>query len=174
VKVVIEGLHSEKRKVQSGCAELASLLSEDHPEIIYPYVNLFIENLEAKAPVLRWEAVCTLGNLSRVDKKKIISTHIDQLFSFLENKSIVLQGHSVRALSKIAETNPDEALGIFNRLLESRVFFSGNRIGFIIEEMNSFIPYKGLENRIRDFVKPYTNSNIKSVSKKAKKILKKI
>jgi hypothetical protein len=70
VEKIIEGLQSDTRKVQSGCAELASLLSEHNPELLYSHIDLFLKNLDAKAPVLRWEAVCTLGNLASVDKKK--------------------------------------------------------------------------------------------------------
>ena len=105
VKAIIEGLSSEKRKVQSGSAELASLLSKNNPELIYPHINLFIDNLDAEAPVLRWEAVCTLGNLTKADKNRIIPAYIDHIVPFLSNKSIILQGHSVRALSKIAASN---------------------------------------------------------------------
>jgi len=174
VKAIIEGLSSEKRKVQSGSAELASLLSENNPELIYPHINLFIENLDAEAPVLRWEAVCTIGNLTKADKNRIIPAHIDHIVSFLSNKSIVLQGHSVRALSKIAETNPKEAPRILDRLLESREFFPENRIGFIIEEMKTFLHHEKLKNTVKNLVKPYLKSDIKSVSRKAKKILKTI
>jgi hypothetical protein len=48
--MVIAELHSEKRKVQSGPAEIASLLSEYKPEILYPYIELSVSNLDAKAP----------------------------------------------------------------------------------------------------------------------------
>jgi hypothetical protein len=92
---VIAGLNSEKRKVQSGCAEIASLLSEHKPEMLYPYIELFVSNLEVKAPVLRWEAVCTLGNLASVDKNRLTPTYIGQIGSFLSDKSIVLQGHTI-------------------------------------------------------------------------------
>jgi len=36
IEKIIAGLTSEKRKVQSGCSELASLLSEHKPELVYP------------------------------------------------------------------------------------------------------------------------------------------
>jgi hypothetical protein len=58
------------RIVQSGSAELVSLLSEDRPDLIVPYFDIFIRNLKAKDPILRWETVCTLGNLVGVDEKK--------------------------------------------------------------------------------------------------------
>ena len=173
-ETIIAGLHSEKRKVQSGCAELASLLSEYRPEILYPYIELFVSNLEAKAPVLRWEAVCTHGNLASIDKNKLTPAYIDQIASFLSDKSIVLQGHAVRALSKIAKAFPDEAPRILDKLLNSTEHFPGNRVGFIIEAMEHVLSNEELKPKIRRFVEPYTESTIKVVARKAKKILKKL
>jgi hypothetical protein len=173
-ETIVAGLHSEKRKVQSGCAELASLLSEYNPELLYPYIELFVNNLDAEAPVLRWEAVCTLGNLASIDKNKLTPAYIDQIASFLSDKSIVLQGHAVRALSKIAKASPDEAPRILDKLLNSTEHFPGNRVGFIIEAMEHFLPNEKLKPKIRKFVEPHAESTIKVVARKAKKILKKI
>jgi len=133
-----------------------------------------VSNLKAKPPVLRWEAVCTLGNLASVDKNKLIPTYLDQITSFLSDKSIVLKGHSVRALAKIAKTFPEFAPKIFEKLLNSTEFFPDSCIGFIIEAMDSFLPNEDLKVRIRNFVEPYTKSTIKVVARKAKNILKKI
>ena len=114
---ILAGLEGDKRKVQSGCAELASLLSEDKPELLYPHIDFFIQNLTSKAPVLRWEAVCTLGNLAKVDENEKIRTSVDTVIGFLNDKSIVLQGHSVRALVKIVSKFPDLAPKILENLL---------------------------------------------------------
>lgn len=174
VETIIQGLRSEKRKVQSGCAELASLLSEDNPELVYPHIDLFLTNLtEAKAPVLRWEAVCTLGNLASVDKNKQIPSYIPQIVPFLNNKSIVLQGHSVRALAKIAKGFPDKAPEILDIVVNSKENFPDNRIGFVIEAMELLIQNSQLKQKIIEFIEPYTRSNIKVVAKKAIKVLKK-
>ena len=165
IETVIEGLHSEKRKVQSGCAEIASIISEYKPEIIYPHIDLFVNNLSAKEPVLRWEAVCTLGNLAFIYKNKHTVAHIDQIGSFLNDKSIVLQGHAVRALSKIAEAFPNEAPKILDRLLKAKEQFPGNRLGFIIEAMNHFLVYEELKPKIRRFVEPLATGDIQVVAK---------
>jgi hypothetical protein len=171
---IVEGLNSSKRKVQSGCAELASLLSEDTPEILYAYLELFISNLDAKAPVLRWEAVCAIGNLAPVDKKKVIPSLVDKISLFLEDKSIVLQGHSVRALTKISKAFPETAPAVFERFIASVERFPGNRVGFIVEAMEAFADNPDLVHEARDFVESYTASDIKSVAKKAKKALRRL
>jgi hypothetical protein len=172
VEKIIKGLQSDTRKVQSGCAELASLLSEHNPELLYSHIDLFLKNLDAKAPVLRWEAVCTLGNLASVDNKKIIPKHLNKIAAHLAVKSIVLQGHTVRALTKIAKENPRIAKKILDLLLASRKLFPGNKIGFLVEAMGSFMSNKTLAPIAGKFAKVYVKSEIKSVAKKAKSVLR--
>ena len=174
IKAIVEGLNSEKRKVQSGCAELASLLSEDNPKIVYPHVDLFIKNIKAKNPILRWEAVCTLGNLASVDTTIKIPQYVDQIAPFLEDKSIVLQGHTVRALTKIAKSFPEEAPKIFGLIQNSKQNFPDNRIGFVIEALELLIPNAKMRPKIVEFVEPYAKSSINVVARKATKTLKKI
>ena len=174
VDVMVKGLQSDRRRVQSGCAELASILSESHPKLLYPHIRLFQINLDAKEPVLRWEAVCTLGNLVFVDKKEQIRGNVERIMSFLDDKSIVLQVHSVRALTKVAQAFPDTAQRIFRRLLDSTDSFPGNRIGFIVEAMEVFAKHEALVPEIRSFVEAHARSEIRSVATKARKVLKKI
>ena len=174
VETIIAGLQSDIARVQSGCAEIASLVSEAHPELLLRYEDLFLTNLAAKEPVLRWEAVCTLGNLAKADKDGKVRSAIDSISAFLNDKSIVLQGHSVRALSKIATTFPEEAKKIQRLLITSKNRFPGNRIGFIIEAMESFGGNRELASISADFVEPYVQSDIRSVATKARRVLKKL
>ena len=172
VDIIVEGLGSPQRKVQSGCAELTSLLSEDRPELLYPSLQLFVDNLGAKKPVLRWEAVCTLGNLATVDVEGKILGYIDVLKPFLNDKSIVLQGHTVRALAKIAKSSSKSSEDILETLISMKDHFPRNRVGFIIDVMMYFDDYEELRPKIREFVEPYLESDVKVVAKKAKKALK--
>lgn len=72
--------------------------------------------------------------------------------SFLGDRSIVLQVHSVRALSRIAKAYPGEAPKILNHLTGSKEHFSDNRMGFIIEAMEYFLDYRNLLPMIREFI----------------------
>ncbi|MFQ5831338.1 MAG: HEAT repeat domain-containing protein [Candidatus Thorarchaeota archaeon] len=169
---IIKVLDSEERRVQSGCAELASLFSGDKPDLLYPHVEVLVANLEAQAPVLRWEAVCALGNLASVDKQNKTPALIGRIADFLSDKSIVLQGHSVRALAKIAGAFPETASEILEMLLSQTEYFPGNRIGFIVEAMEPFVGNPEFAPRVKKFVEPFLSSDVKSVVKKARKVMK--
>lgn len=169
---ILSGLRGENRKVQGGCAELASLLSEDHPDLLYPHVDLFRENLAAKEPILRWEAVCTLGNLARVDERKVTRDSVEEIADLLRDKSIVLQGHGARALSKVAQAFPERGAVVLKALVDAADAFPGNRVGYVVEAMSAFAGDAALAMKAREFVKPYADSEIKAVASKAKKALK--
>ena len=168
---LLEGIRSPERRVQSGCAELLTLLSEERPDLVYPHVEVFVEGLEEPAPVVRWESVATLGNLAGVDSRGIVAKQVDPIASNLASGA-VLQGHSVRALSKIARANPGMADSILNRLLSSADSFPGNRIGFLIESMEQFLTEPRRIRLVEDFVKPHAHSEIGAVARKARRVLR--
>ena len=88
---ILAGLAGEKRKVQSGCAELAALISETTPELLLPHADLFVANLDADAPVLRWEAVCVIGNLAAL---VAVPAHFpDTRVGFLAEAMAAFAGH---------------------------------------------------------------------------------
>jgi len=169
---ILEGLKSKSRRVQGGSAEIASLLSEVHPDHFAPHIDTFLANLEAKAPILRWEAVCTVGNLATVDSSHKIPSHLETILAHLSSESIVLQGHAVRTLAKIADAFPSVADRVFQRLIASESHFPGSRIGFMIDVM----PLLGAHSQLREpamrFAEKWTASDVKVVASKARKALR--
>jgi hypothetical protein len=174
VEKLIKGLEREEKRVQSGSAELVSLLSEDYPYLLTPFIDKFIENLDAKEPVLRWEAVCTLGNLARVDEKNKILSVLPRLYPLLGHKSIVLANHTVHALAKIGEHNQEKAEEILDELVKAAPLFKKTTVGFIIEAVERFKEYDTLVPKVKEFVEPYLESDMKVVARKAKRTIKKL
>jgi hypothetical protein len=172
VETLIQGLDSDEKRVQSGYAELVSLLSEDRPDLFIPYFDIFVGNLEAKAPILRWEAVCTLGNLAKVDEEKRILPLLPRMYPLLEHKSIVLANHTVQALAKIAEHNQVKAEEILDKLIENSPLFEKTTVGFIIEAVVRFKDYDELVPKVKKFVEPYLESDMKVVAMKARRTMK--
>jgi hypothetical protein len=172
VQPILDGLRSGKRRVENGCAQLASLLSEAEPALLYPHLQVFSDNLSSKEPVLRWEAACTLGNLAAADTQRKLVACIPGLTKLLSDKSIVLQGHAVKALAKVARAFPDEGRGILEEFLKARSKFPGNGLGYLVDAMEVFVERSDSEKKIRSFLVSCERSEISSVAKRAKRILK--
>ena len=171
---LIKSLDSDEKRVQSGSAELLALLSENHPELVAPFINKFIGNLDAKEPVLRWEAICTLGNLARVDTEKKTLSVLTTLYPLLEHNSIVLANHTVQALAKIAEHHHEKAEEILSYLVKAAPLFKKTTVGFIVEAVARFRDYDELAPKVKEFVTPYLRSDMKVVAQKAKRTLKQL
>jgi len=171
---VIAGLDDGRKKVRSGCSELASLLSEAEPELVYPHVRTFCERLATREPVARWEAACTLGHLAAVDGDQVIPPQIDRLVGYLTDESIVLQGHCVRALARIAAAHPDRAPAILDALLAAEAAFPGSRLGQLIEPLAlpGAFDRAPLSARVRAFAERHAASEVKSVASKARRVLR--
>jgi hypothetical protein len=169
---ILNGLRTKKGRVQAGCAELASLLSEARPDLLLPHADLFAGNLKAKAPVLRWEAACVAGNLAALDTDRRLVPHIPSLEEHLTHTSIVLQLHSARALVKMARAYPDLAAGILDALIAAAPSFTGSRVGLLVAEMPAFADFGELRPRARAFVEPYAASELNPVATKARRALR--
>lgn len=172
VTQIVDGLRTAPRKPQSGCAELASLLSEEHTELLWPERALFVANIGAKAPVLRWEAVCTLGNLSAVDRRGELRATIPEIEALLDHDSIVLKGHAVHALTKMARAYPEEAAGILDQIIAAAPHFQGSRVGFLVEAMAAFADDLELRPKARAFAETFLDSDVKSVASKARRAVR--
>ena len=169
---IIAGLTHAERRVQNGCAELASLLSEPHPMLLYKHLDAFVNNLDAPEAVLRWEAVCTLGNLAQADDNATLLRHVPAIARHLNDKSIVLQGHAARALAKIAQRFPEQSDGILDALLAAKGKFSGSRIGYLVVAMIPFTSQAKHRARVLGFVQPLVSSQTASVAKKVRQVLR--
>lgn len=172
VSALVTGLAAKEKRIAAGCAELISLCSVDHPELFYPYTERFLTNLAAKAPILRWEAACTIGNLARIDTQKRLLVAIPELLPLLAHKSIVLQSHTAHALGKLGARYPQQAPDILAAFVVNVEHFPGTRVGHLIEATAPLTTLHALSVSLREFVDPYAQSPLRPVAQKAKRILR--
>lgn len=116
--------------------------------------------------------MCTLGNLAVVDEEQAIRPRVPAILGHLEDASIVLQGHAVRALTKIARAMPDLAPRVLDALVGAADRFPGSRVGYVVEAMGSFGGDAKLAAKARRFAEPYAKSDLEAVATKARKALK--
>ena len=81
-------------------------LSEEHPEKLYPYFDLFIDLLDSKYRILTWNAFAIIANLTRVDTDKKFDAIFDNYYSFLDNDYMVTVANVVGNSGKIALAKP--------------------------------------------------------------------
>ena len=172
VSALVAGLTAKEKRIIAGCAELISLCSVDHPELFYPYTERFLINLAGKAPIVRWEAACTIGNLARIDNQQRLLAAIPELLPLLTHKSIVLQSHTAQALGKLGARYPQHAARILAAFVVNAEHFPGTRVGHLVEATAPLTTIPSLTKPLREFVAPYAQSPLRPVAQKAKKVLR--
>ena len=80
---VIKGISSPIAHVRYPCAKALTMLSHDKPEWLIPHFDFFVELLNSEKRILKWNAINTIANLSKVDAEDQVDEIFDQLFGLM-------------------------------------------------------------------------------------------
>ena len=106
IPVLLEGTHSSKAVVRYSCAKVLMDLSAEYPERLYAYIGSFIDLLDSKYRILKWNALAITANLAKVDEKKKLDAALEKYYSFLNNDYLVTVTNTVGNSGKIALAKP--------------------------------------------------------------------
>jgi hypothetical protein len=179
---IIKGVSSSKATIRYSCAKVLMDLSEENPEKIYDYMDLFINLLDSKYRILTWNAIITIANLIKVDNMKKFDQIFDKYFDLLHDEYMVTVANIVGSSSKIALAKPYLINKITNELLKvdkikitlhlteecKRVIAEKTIISF-----DTFFSKIEDKEKVITFVKKHINSSRKTLKNEAEKFLKK-
>jgi hypothetical protein len=103
---VLTGVGSTKASVRYRCSKVLMELSRDHPELLYPHMDFFINLLDSKYRILTWNALAVIAQLSRVDSQKKFDAIFAKYFSFLQSEYMVTVANVVGHAGIIAQAKP--------------------------------------------------------------------
>lgn len=102
-------------------AEVMKFVSKENPELMLPYIDVLIENIDYKAPRVKWGCPESLGNIAKKYPEKVEKA-IPKLFENLKDKSTVVRWCAAFALTEIAKYNSKkqkELVGKFQNLIKT-------------------------------------------------------
>ena len=179
---IIKGVSSSKATIRYSCAKVLMDLSEENPEKIYDYMDLFINLLDSKYRILTWNAIITIANLTKVDNMKKFDQIFDKYFDLLHDEYMVTVANIVGSSSKIALAKPYLINKITNELLKvdkiKITLHLTEECKRVIAE-KTIISFDTFFSKIEDkekviiFVKKHINSSRKTLKNEAEKFLKK-
>ena len=115
ITLLIDTIKNEKGSIKFGCEKALRLVSERHPELIYPYFDFFVELMDSENSFLKWGAILTIANLTAVDKKGKFEAAFEKYYSFCKGPQIAAAGNVIGSSIKIAENLP----GLADRIVEA-------------------------------------------------------
>ena len=182
ISFLLSGVDSSKAAVRYGCAKVLMDLSEEHPEKLYPYFDLFIDLLDSKYRILTWNAFTIIANLTRVDADKKFDAIFDKYYSFLDNDYMVTVANVVGNSGKIGLAKPylipkitDELLKVQDICTSPHLTEECKRViaQHAIKTLDLFFDRIDQKERVICFVEVHLDSSRKKLRTAAENFLKK-
>lgn len=176
---VLEGISSDKGAVKFGCAKVLQLLSKSHPEMLYPQWDFFVDLLDNKNNILKWDGIIILANLTVVDKDKKFEKIFDKYFGLINDSKMITAANVVGHSHIIVKAKPVLTQKIVNRLLKVEKGKWKTKecknivLGKAIIAFGKFWDQVNDKEKVIKFVKRQVNNTRAATKNKAKKFLKK-
>jgi hypothetical protein len=178
---LLRGTGSSKATVRYGCGKVLMDLSEKHPDMLYPYMDSFIELLENEHRILKWNAMAIIANLTKVDVDLKFDANFDKYYGFLSNEYMVTVVNVVDNSAKIAIEKPYLTQKIISELLKTQNLeltpHLTDECKLVIAEhaiktFNIVFDQIEAKDRILSFAQKHTNSSRVALREEAQKIIK--
>jgi hypothetical protein len=175
---VIEGITSDKPQIKYKSGKILMLLSEEHPEILYPKWDHFVDLLSSENTFMKSIGIKILSNLARVDSRNKFDEIFDKFYGLLNDESMITAASVVGHSGTIAKAKPKLQNRITNRLLgidkthhssECRNIIKGKAI----LSFDEFFEEAKNKKKIIEFVRRELKNTRPATRMKAEKFLKK-
>lgn len=181
---LFEGLNNSRGSIRLGCEKIIRLISEQQPELIYPYFDIFTKLLDSENNILKWGAIITISNLVSVDSKNKFDKIFKKYFSLISEKTMITAANTIKNSWKIALAKPNLTEKISKEILKAEKARYENKgqlspecsrivYGHAIDSFDKFYGKIRDKRPVTDFIKRQLNNTRKAVAKKADKFLHK-
>jgi len=176
------GFSSPTPAIRYGCGKILMDVSEHHPELLYPYMDVFIDLLNSKYRILTWNALITIANLTTVDTEKKFDAAFKKYYELLQDDYMVTVANVVGSSGKIAVAKPhltnqivEKLLAVENLSTTPHLTTECKRviIEHAITSFDLFFPQIEQKTTVIAFVNKHRNSSRKSLRIASEKFLKK-
>lgn len=172
---LLEGILSKKDIIRYNSFKTLLLISEEHPEVLYPKWDFFADLIDSDNSYRKLIAVRIIANLTRTDTKEKFSKIFDKYYD-LFNDSVIVAGHLAASSGKIAKAKPKLQTKITNKLLNIDKTNQKHKDlvkAGAIEAFDEYFEEVKNKKKIIEFVKEQLNCRSPKTRKKAKEFLKK-
>ena len=179
---IISGVSSNKASIRYGCSNTLTVLSDENPKELYPYMDFFINLLDSDYRILRWAAIVIIANLSKVDTKNKFDKIFDKYYSYLDDDYMVTVANVVGNSGKIALAKPHLTQKITDKLLTIENISTTPHLSeeckrvlteHAIKSFNIFFPQIKQKDKVISFVKKHLSSPRKTLRTESENFLKK-
>jgi hypothetical protein len=118
IPVVIGGLKEDKARIKYGCAKALRIVSEQRPDLLYPYFDFFVGLLDHGNKIFQWDAAFVLSQLVRADEDNKFTAVFDRYFSPIPGPVMITAANVIQGGARIAQARPHLAERIAAEVLK--------------------------------------------------------
>ena len=174
----LAALSSKSPRIKYPAAKKLTMLSAEHPDLLYPHIDFFVNLLQSENNILKWNAIDIIGNLAKVDAVNKIEKLLPRLFAMIDGGKLITAAHAVKACSNIASAKQNLRERIMMALLKVEQYTYETEecknimLSKTIESFTSLFKINEQKNEIIEFVKRQEHNSRPATVKKALKFLK--
>lgn len=183
---VLESVTSESKRVKNASAKCLREISRINPEKLYLSFDFFVELIDGKDTILKWNALEVLSNLTgaeteqrkvRKNSGKFDKRILNKFISLLSDESMITAANTISALGKVALYNPGLRKKITTELIkvdtlphgtECRNILAGKALG----AFESYFDDKRYRKEIIQFAERHLKNRRNATKAKAISLLK--
>lgn len=175
---ILDGLNSDKPRVKYGCAKVLRLVSEQHPELLYPRFDFFVRLLDHENRIFQWDAAYVLSHLACVDSENKFAAVFSKYFAPIPGPVMITAANVIQGGARIARAKPHWADRIAAQVLKvtkARYHTPECRnvaIGHAILALGEMLPLLRRPAPVVQFVRKQTRNPRPATRKKAGQLLK--
>ncbi len=173
---------TETSSVKYVCTKIIRMVSEQKPELIYPYFEDIFKWLHHKNSFIKWDGILTLSNLSAVDYEDKFGAIYQDYFALIQDPQMITAANVIGNAWKIVLANPELESDITRRLLEVPKIVYMNKgepspecncivCGQVLECFEHYFDVSGSQAAMINFAEGQLGSRRKAVAKNAEKFL---
>lgn len=180
---LIEGVKAPKGTLRYGYEKVLRHISEQRPNLVYPYFDVYVELLDHDNSFLKWGAILTIANLVAVDAEKRFDKIFRQYYALIAGPAMVSAANVIGSSAKIVSFRPDLAGRITKEILKvEKANYQKHgapspecrnvAIGQAIDTVDQVYDSAANKKPILQFAKRQRKNSRTAVAKKAEKFLR--
>jgi len=103
---LLTGLEDDKLSIKFGCEKILRLISEQQPELLYPYFDTIVASLDSDNKIIKWGSIITIANLTVADEKKKFEKIFKKYYASVTGPDMIMAANVFKSSAKISEAKP--------------------------------------------------------------------
>ena len=169
---IAQGLSADDPRLVGDCAEVMTMVAEQRPELVVPYVEEIAPLLSAEKTRVRWEAMHAIALVARLVPERIAPIIGEMGAKIKGDRSVIVRDWAVYALGEYGSTSRKAAQATFPILTEALTAWEGKQAGKALEALGKVVASDAsLAQEAASLAEPYLTHKSSTVRRLAKKLV---